>query len=161
MMEIRRRLVDGENNDTIQQALGLNRRTYFRLAKRVFQDDIKVLAQANEKQIMRQLVIHLERTNNIYQHLQSIATDTSINAEYRIEACRDMFKVSSVLVESYGLAPAVAMNQRRKLAAMAGGILPESMSGNNPTGGRYLPPAMFHKNNKNSSNQRSRSRDFI
>jgi hypothetical protein len=55
-----------------------------------------------------------------------------------------MFKLSSGLIETYGNAPAAAINIRRKLTAMEKGI-PESVYNSHMS--RFLPPVMFGYNN--------------
>ncbi len=105
MTQIRELLIKGRSHNYIQTSLGLNRRTYFRIAKKVFEDDRKRLSKATEEQMMDQLSIHIERANAIYETLESISKDSSIDPEYRIEACNHMHKLSSALVESIAVSP--------------------------------------------------------
>ena len=144
MHRIREMLVQGYNYNSIIADIGVSERTFFRYLKRVFAADIKNLERATEEQMMRAVSIHIERANYIYQKLDAIASDTNINAEYRLNALNDMFKLSRGLIETYGNAPAAAIYVKRKLAAMEKGI-PESVYNSHMS--RFLPPAKFGYDN--------------
>jgi hypothetical protein len=72
---------------------------------------------------MNQLAILKERYNKIYQYLESIAADTKVRTEDRLQALVDMAKVSRATVEIHRDAPMIAVVQRRKLEAQEKGAL--------------------------------------
>ena len=118
MIQIRKRLVDGESHDSIQQALGLNRRTYFRLAKRVFSEDVSALLKQNSEQVVQSLAIMLQRNDEVYRILKGIAQNEKVSGEHRIEACREMIHVSRGAVEIFKSSPGVPFAFKKFLDGM-------------------------------------------
>jgi hypothetical protein len=121
MSTIRSLLIDGHSYNDIQTQLGgtISERTFWRYVKKIFASDIRNLERTTNEQAMRQISIHLERANNIYRKLDALASDNSIKAECRIEALRDMFKLSRGLIETHANAPAAAINMKKKLAELS------------------------------------------
>ncbi len=122
-MQIRKRLVDGESHDTIQQELGLNRRTYFRYVKKAFEDDRRALQEKNQEELQRQLVILRDRYSSILQELRTIAIDTTQTAADRMNALHAMASLSLTISKLYGDAPTISIMQARKLKALKEGPL--------------------------------------
>ena len=102
LLTIREMPIAGHSyNDIIAQLGGqISDRTFWRYVKRIFQQDIRNLQRTTDEQMMRQVAIHVERCNTIYRKLESIAADTTINAEYRLNALSDMFKLSRGLIDT-------------------------------------------------------------
>lgn len=123
MMQIRKRLVDGDSHTTVQQELQMNKRTYFRYVKRIFEDDRKALQEKNQEELQRQLVILSDRYNFIYQELRSIATDTTQSAEDRMSALHSMASLALTISRLSADAPTITAVQLRKLEAVRTGAL--------------------------------------
>jgi hypothetical protein len=136
MMELRRRLIDGEDNDTIMQALKLNRRTYFRLKSRMLEHDRRILEKENYDELMNQTVLLKERYQRIYQKLQSIADNSQEAAEDRMEALKGMSTLATMILRIYRDSPGLSVVQQRKLQALKKGSLDLGH-------GLHLPPALF------------------
>jgi hypothetical protein len=123
IIEIRRRLVNGEDNDTIIDALQLNRRTFYRLCKYAFDSDMKALEQQNIDALRKEMALLLERYNSIYRTLKAISEDSTISAEDRLGALGSMAQNAKARVELFMMSPALSIRQRRKLEALQTGSL--------------------------------------
>lgn len=122
MIEIRRRVVNGDSYYDIQQELNLNRRTFYRYLQRVFEEDNRALKRTNGEEVLLQAAIAKERFNEIYQILKGIATSPqdyqNVTAEDRLAACHAMASLSQALIHLYQQAPAYVAAQKRKLLAI-------------------------------------------
>jgi AraC-like DNA-binding protein len=116
MLEIRRRIVDGEGYDTIQQQLGLSKRTFYRYLQHVFREDRKVLTDINRQEVVTQGCILIDRLNDIYRTLREIATDKAAKPHERMAALAGMAELSRSIVRTYIEAPTLVAVQKRKLA---------------------------------------------
>jgi hypothetical protein len=132
MTQIRKRLVDGQDNDTIAKELGLNRRTYFRLVKRIFDSDRKRLEKQDATEMMREASIMLERYNDIYRQLKQISEDPQVKASDRMFALAAMSENARARVNFFRDSPALPMLQRRRLEALMNGALSFGLRSNLP-----------------------------
>jgi hypothetical protein len=152
IIETRRLVVNGENYDSIQQKLQLNRRTFFRYLKHAFSDDKKALERQNTEETLKSIAIMLERNNQVFQILKGIAEDPKVSGEDRIEACREMIHVSRGSVELYKDSPGVPlafkkfMDDLKQKATTTNSLLQQRHA----EGGRYTFPAteIFDPNDK-------------
>jgi hypothetical protein len=123
IIEIRRRLVNGEDNDTIIDALQLNGRTFYRLCKYAFDSDMKALEQQNIDALRKEMALLLERYNSIYRTLKAISEDTGVDAQDRLNALGSMAQNAKARVELFLMSPGLSIRQRRKLEALQTGSL--------------------------------------
>jgi ACT domain-containing protein len=118
MLEIRKRVIDGESYEDIQQQLGLSKRTFYRYLQNVFKEDKKVLEIQNVDEVKTQVAILRERYNQIYRNLHGIATNEQNKPSERMEALQGMAAVSKLIVSMHKDAPVALINHERKLSAI-------------------------------------------
>jgi hypothetical protein len=121
LTQIRNRLIDGASHGTLQEEFGLNKRTYFRYVRKIFEDDRKVLQEKNQEELERQLVILHERYFFILGELKRIATDQNQTAQDQMQALHSMASLSLTISKLFGDSPAIAALQLRKLKALKEG----------------------------------------
>lgn len=116
MVDIRCLVAKGYNTSEILKETGLSRRTFYRYLKAVFEHDRKVLEnEHNTEAIMQQFVVLIDRYNTIYRHLENIATDTTIDAEYRRDCLAVMAEIARKIVIAYREGPQTPIVQKTKL----------------------------------------------
>ena len=87
MREIRRLVVDGIPYAEIWHRIGISKKSFYRYLHAVFDYDSKVMNERiGEEEVMRQIVILRDRLNKMYQECETIANDTSVNAQARLNA---------------------------------------------------------------------------
>jgi hypothetical protein len=114
MLEIRRMLVAGDSPREVQSKLGLPPRTFWRYINSIFEKDREVLRKINEDEVLTQAAILRDRYVSIYQTLDTISKDHTIDPEQRREACGDMAQVAKLIIKVYSEAPAFVAMQNRK-----------------------------------------------
>ena len=114
MLEIRRLVIEGNSYAEIQSKLNLSRRTFYRWLNAIFDKDREVLMKLNVDEVMTQAAILRDRYNDIYQTLDEISKDRTLDPEHRIGACAAKAELSRSIAKIYTEAPAFVVMQNKK-----------------------------------------------
>jgi hypothetical protein len=106
MIEIRRRVVEGQTYEQIMRDLHLPERTFFRCLNAVFEKDRKQMDQVNSEEVMNQIVILRDRLSRIYGECQGIAQDKEVDGYARVKALHLAAEISVAIVKLHREVPA-------------------------------------------------------
>lgn len=87
ILEIRRKIVEGESYEEIMRDLHLPERTFFSYLKHVFEHDREVMSvRIPREEVMDQITILKERFTQIYKQCQEMATNSEVDDIARVRA---------------------------------------------------------------------------
>ncbi len=123
MADIRRLICEGYNYDYVMTQLSLNKRTFYRLLNKVFEQDRKALELYNYEELLRQLCILRERYNQHYMLLRSMAEDPKNNVADRLNTIASMQQLADTLMRLHRDSPALIVVQQKKLEGLQKGSI--------------------------------------
>ena len=105
MIEIRRKVIEGESYAKIMRDLRIPERTFFRYLDAVFAHDRQVMKRINEQEVMNQLVILHDRFTNLYQDCRALANNKDIDGIARVKAFQLTADFAIYITRLYAEAP--------------------------------------------------------
>jgi hypothetical protein len=138
MIEIRRRVVEGQNHDQIMRDLHLSERTFFRYLNLVFEKDRQRMNQIDEE-VMNHIVILTERFTKMYRELEEIANDSAVDGMARVKALQLAAELALSIVKIHREVPA-RLVANKELPYSMSELLPQQQDFDNNNDDDDSPP---------------------